>query len=107
MPVSRVRRGSTVRNISSADCVAGLRRRLRVMVRKFAVFSFSVMPWPHPGLPHASRHRLRELPQDQAQLFQVGHILVESDLRRGALGLADGVDRALVLPPGARPQLPT
>ena len=56
------------------------------------------------GFLHTSRHRLSKLPQDQAQLLQVGQVLVEGDLRGHALGLVVGVDRAVVLAPGAQRQ---
>ena len=56
------------------------------------------------GCLYAPRHRLGELPQDWTQLLQVGYVFVEGNLRGHALGFAVGVDRAVVLAPGAQRQ---
>ena len=58
------------------------------------------------GLPETPRQRLGELPQDWAQSFGIRDVLVEGDFRGHAPGRAVRIDRAVVFPPGARPQPP-
>ena len=47
------------------------------------------------------------MPKDRAQPVRIGDILVECDLRGHAPGLALGIDRAVVLAPGAEVAAPS